>query len=146
MAEESIIDEATPDEAFTTLETDEDAVLVDVRTEAEWEQVGTPTLGQGDRPIWMIEWVKGPERVPNMDFLREIAAKSGGALPKRMFFICRSGARSAAAAEAVAAFAAARGENVHCTNVLEGFEGLPGATGASGWQARGLPVADRERG
>jgi rhodanese-related sulfurtransferase len=58
--------------------------------------------------------------------------------PERpVLFLCRSGVRSAAAAEA-----AARAGYAHAYNVTEGFEGpldADGHRGVSGWKAAGLP-------
>ena len=139
MATGSVIDEVSPEDAYTALETMEDSVLIDVRTAAEWDQVGVPDISATGRKIWFVEWVSGPQRVPNPAFLEEVLGLAGDRLPGRMFFICRSGARSMAAANAVAAVADHMGQPVHCTNVAEGFEGQPTGGGRSGWKARGLP-------
>jgi rhodanese-related sulfurtransferase len=59
-----------------------------------------------------------------------------------VYFICRSGARSLAAAQAAAA---AGYKSVY--NVAEGFEGPPNADGhrgeVAGWKAAGLPWRQR---
>ena len=139
MSAEIIIDAADPDTAFKFLQTSDDTAMIDCRTHAEWDRIGVADISETGRPQWFIEWVSGPGRAPNPAFLDEVLAQAGGVLPGRMFFICRSGARSAAAAHAVAALAEHMGRNVHCTNVVEGFEGHPAAGPRSGWKARGLP-------
>jgi rhodanese-related sulfurtransferase len=139
----SIIDEIGPAEAYQHLESDADAVLIDVRTRAEWAFVGMPDLSAVGRPLWPIEWVGFPEMARNPEFLDEVAGRIGGTPPGRLFFICRSGVRSLAAAQAVAAMMARQGVAVHCTNVAEGFEGDLDEDGhrgrKNGWKIRGLP-------
>ena len=138
-----IIDEVDPAEAYRLLECDPETALIDVRTRAEWAFVGLPDLSVLGRPVWPIEWVAFPNMARNPAFVDELTAQMGGKLPSRLFFICRSGARSMAAAQTVAATLAEQGVTAHCTNVAEGFEGDLDQLGhrglASGWKARGLP-------
>ncbi|WP_432562740.1 rhodanese-like domain-containing protein [Kineococcus sp. SYSU DK003] len=122
----------TPREAFDLVREDPDAVLVDVRTEAEWRFVGTPTA-LGTDPV-LVSWLPvDPER-----FLGELA--TAGITPgsdRKVVFLCRSGQRSVAAAEA-----ATTAGITPSYNVLEGFEGpldADGHRGGSGWRAAGLP-------
>lgn len=137
------VDELTPPDAHAALAADPSSILVDVRTRAEWTFTGMPDLSALGRDVLAVEWVSYPSMAANPRFYDEVLAMTGGALPDRLFFICRSGARSLAAARAVAAESAARGQSVRCTNVAEGFEGdLDEARhrGASnGWKAHGLP-------
>lgn len=141
------IDAVTPEEAYGILSENENSVLIDVRTRAEWTFVGLPDLGGIGKRVWPVEWVTFPAMTPNPAFLDEIEALVGetGGLPERMLFICRSGARSMMAAKAVAGRYAGGGRTVHCTNVAEGFEGDPDAERhrgtLNGWKARGLPWA-----
>jgi len=138
-----IVDEADPAVAYALLETDPNAALIDVRTRAEWAFVGVPDLSALGRQIWPIEWVGFPDMAPNRAFLDELSARMGGRKPSRMFFICRSGSRSMAAAQSVAMALVQQGIDAHCTNVAEGFEGdldQDGHRGGmNGWKARGLP-------
>jgi len=127
----------TPDEAFSLLESQPEAILVDVRTRAEWSYVGVPDLsGVGRSPV-LSEWVTFPDGARNPQFLDEVsAAAASKAAP--VVFLCRSGVRSVAAAEAATAagFSAAY-------NITEGFEGPSDDSGhrgtAAGWKVRGLP-------
>ena len=122
----------TPRQAWDLLASDEDVLLVDVRTREEWEQIGVPDVPGAA----FVEWVSGPFRVPNPAFVDEVVA--AGATPGRpVVFLCRSGVRSIGAAEALTA--AGLGP---AYNVLQGFEGDPGPDGErghTGWRADGLP-------
>ena len=119
-----------PQEAYTLLQSAPGARLIDVRTRAEWDYVGRiPGAVQ-------IEWQHYPGGQPNADFLSELKAQVD---PEALvMFICRSGARSHAAA----ATAAAAGYTQAC-NVLQGFEGDKDQHGhrntVGGWRAAGLP-------
>ena len=126
-----------PTEAWKMLTENEQAALVDVRTQAEWNYVGVPDLaGLGKQPV-LLEWQTYPTKSPNPDFVASLAR----ALPDKdapMLFICRSGARSRAAAIAMTA-AGYR----HCYNVADGFEGNHDVARhrgqVAGWKAAGLP-------
>ena len=64
-------------------------------------------------------------------------------MPGHLFFICRSGSRSLAAARLVAARTLGEGRPVECVNVAEGFEGDLDGEGhrgtVNGWKVAGLP-------
>ncbi len=137
----STVDELSPADTFETLKASGSAAMIDVRTRAEWVFTGLPDVSATGKPIWPVEWVTFPEMAPNALFMDQLLERSGGDLPERLFFICRSGARSMSAARHVASLAGDR--PVHCTNVAEGFEGdvdVEGHRGSlNGWKARGLP-------
>lgn len=139
------IDEVDPAEAYVLLESQPESVLIDVRTRAEWAFVGVPDISALRRPFWPIEWVGFPTMARNPAFIDELTARMGSDMPGRLFFICRSGSRSMAAAQATAAALAEHGMAAHCTNVAEGFEGDLDHEGhrgrINGWKARGLPWA-----
>ena len=127
----------SPREAWELLEQEHDAVLVDVRTRAEWSYVGIPELADLGRHALLIEWTTFPEGRRNPDFVAQL--EEAGALPEApVIFLCRSGQRSIGAAEAATAAGFGR-----AYNVLEGFEGpLDGERhrgAAAGWKAAGLP-------
>lgn len=129
--------DVTPAEAWDLLSNDESAVLVDVRTFAEWKCVGEPDLSHLSKPAIFIEWVSFPDGAPNVNFLDQLMK----AVPKKnasIYFLCRTGVRSVAAA--IAATAAGY-ENSH--NILDGFEGKADEKGhrgrKTGWQAIDLP-------
>lgn len=139
----STVDEMIPPDALSALAEDPDSALIDVRTRAEWTFTGMPDLTPLGREVIAVEWMSFPAMAPNPSFFEEVLAQAGGSLPERLFFICRSGARSMAAARLVAAEAEQRGHPVRCTNVAEGFEGELDADGhrghRNGWKVHGLP-------
>jgi rhodanese-related sulfurtransferase len=118
------------------LRDDPSAVLVDVRTAAEWQFVGVPDITPLGRKAVLVEWVGYPSGAPNPNFLSQLAAAGVG--PEQpIVFLCRSGHRSIGAAEA--ATAAGLGPSY---NVLDGFEGgldPEKHRGAVGWRAEGFP-------
>lgn len=119
-----------PTEAAQLLRDDPQAVLVDVRSRAEWDFVGRiPGAVE-------IEWKSYPGMVPNAQFAEQLA----GRVKKdaHVMFICRSGGRSHETAAT-----ATRAGFKSCFNILEGFEGDRDAAGhrntVGGWRASGLP-------
>ncbi len=138
-----MIDQLPPSDTYRALAETGDSALVDVRTRAEWTFTGIPDVGATGRELLMVEWVSFPSMAPNPRFMADLVEAAGGELPGRLFFICRSGARSMAAAQLVAGEAMQRGERRHCTNVAEGFEGDLDAEGhrgrMNGWKVAALP-------
>lgn len=145
MAEDQIssVDEMTPVQAYEALSNDDKAVLVDVRTKAEWAFIGLPDLSGLGRSVIPVEWTSFPTMTPNDQFADDLLNAVGGTWPDHCLFICRSGARSMSAAQTVARVATAQGRAVQCTNVAEGFEGDLNADGhrgqLNGWKRHGLP-------
>nr|WP_323778512.1 rhodanese-like domain-containing protein [Amylibacter sp.] len=128
--------------AWEHLRDNKDAVLVDVRTQAEWSFVGVPDLtDMGKQPL-LIQWMTLPAMQPNPDFLDGLENQLDGAAPSKIYFLCRSGARSMAAAQLTAQAFAAQGKTVECVNIAEGFEGDLNEDRhrghLNGWKARGL--------
>ena len=120
----------TPTEAHDMLVADEDAVLVDCRTQAEWTFVGVPEVDSSR----FVEWTRWPDGGHNENFIRDVA---GGLSPEQsVIVICRTGGRSAAAAAALTQAGFAK-----VYNVTDGFEGHVGTDGhrAGGWKGAGLP-------
>lgn len=106
------------------------AVLVDVRTAEERTFVGQVPTGVH------VAWATGTAMNRNPRFVKELEARVRK--DAVVVFLCRSGKRSALAAEA-----AARAGFSHAFNILEGFEGdlndaaQRGQLG--GWRWHGLP-------
>jgi rhodanese-related sulfurtransferase len=129
--------DVAPKTAWKILSEDKRSVLVDVRTRAEWNFVGLPDLAPLAKQPVLLEWQVFPSMQPNPDF---VTAVSGAVADKDapVLFLCRSGARSAAAAKALTA----AGYRT-CLNVADGFEGPLDAHAkrgaAGGWKAAGLP-------
>ncbi len=133
--------DATPEETWEALSKEADAVLVDVRTAAEWNYVGLPDVSKTDAPLLRVEWQSFPSGITNAAFVETLSDVLGGAGRSHdapLYFICRSGARSASAAAAMTAAGYSR-----CYNVAGGFEGGRDAKGhrgtVEGWKAAGLP-------
>jgi rhodanese-related sulfurtransferase len=135
------VGEVAPVEAWTLLESDPKAQLVDVRTTAEWTFVGVPDLSAIGRRTLMIEWSQYPSMARNTDFETQTASRlkaHGAGADTPIVFICRSGARSLSAAHAMAAKGYSR-----CFNLAGGFEGELDSERhrgqSSGWKRAGLP-------
>lgn len=127
-------------ESWERLSRDQAAQLIDVRTLAEWNFVGIPDLGPLKRQPLLCQWQLFPSAA-NADFVEEAITALKGTTYRReapLFFLCRSGARSRAAA--IAMTAAGYGP---CFNIADGFEGALDKTRhrgtVGGWKACGLP-------
>jgi rhodanese-related sulfurtransferase len=137
MAEQSYAGDLSPPEVWQVLEEEPEAVLVDVRTDAEWSYVGLPDLRVLGKEPHCVAWQTFPGLQLNPRFLAELEA-CGVGRGQTLLLICRSGVRSRHAAIALTAAGFAR-----CYNVAEGFEGDRDEAGhrgrRGGWKARGLP-------
>ena len=138
---ESRTGDVSPSEAFESLRQQSNAQLVDVRSRAEWSFVGVPDLSPIGKNAILIEWQRWPDMAACADFLPQLEA----ALKERgldrdapLYFLCRSGVRSGAAAMAAAA---AGFSETH--NILGGFEGPTDESRhrghVAGWKAENLP-------
>ncbi|BBJ00496.1 rhodanese [Ferrigenium kumadai] len=115
--------DVTPQEAWALFSSGA-AKLVDVRTARELQRVGrVPEASH-------VEWLTGAGMSQNPHFIDELESAIG--TDDVVLFLCRSGKRSVAAAEA-ATYAGFR----HAFNVLEGFEG--DGSPRQGWLNHGLP-------
>lgn len=120
--------DVTPDLAYQWWQAGE-AVLVDIRSDAEREWVGYVPGAVS------VTWKQWPGMTMNPGFDEAIRA----AVPpgKKAVLLCRSGARSIAAARRATVV------GLEAYNILEGFEGDADADGhrgtRSGWRLRGLP-------
>ncbi len=142
--------DVSPQICWDRLCEDSPAALVDVRTSAEWTFVGLPNLTEtqsGSDPNvagglpFLVEWQVFPSMSANETFVEDLSAKlaqAGLSQDADLYFLCRSGVRSAHAAAAMsqAGFA-------NCYNVAKGFEGDPDHDGhrgtQNGWKAAKLP-------
>lgn len=130
-----------PAATFAALQADPAAVLVDVRTDAEWLFVGLPDLSGLGKEVVLIPWQLYPGMQVNGAFPDHLR-RAGLTPDHKLFFICRSGVRSLSAGEAAVAAGFP-----HAFNVADGFEGPVDAEGhrgrLAGWKAAGLPWRQR---
>lgn len=136
-----MIENVSPGKAWGALQSDPRAQLVDVRTDVEWAYVGLPDLGPIGKQAVLIPWQMFPSMQVNPDFVAEL--KKTGFTPEHpIYFLCRSGVRSLAAAQAMQ-----QAGYPHVYNVADGFEGPVDPDGhrgsAAGWKAEGLPWRQR---
>lgn len=134
-----MIKEIRPIEAKETLEQQKNAVLIDVRSTVEYGFVGHP-LNALHIPI-----KESPDWETDLDFVEKVKSALGQSLLENdemmnisLLMLCRSGARSALAAEILI-----NDGFTNVYNVLEGFEGDKDEHGhrntMNGWRFHGLP-------
>lgn len=135
------IDDVDVAETWRRLSDDPKAVLVDVRTQAEWAFVGLPDLAPLSKRVLTQEWQTFPQGQVDAQFAERLSAlleRQGVSHEDEIFFICRSGSRSRMAAMALSEHGFRR-----CRNVAEGFEGPLDPHRhrgqVAGWKAAGLP-------
>jgi rhodanese-related sulfurtransferase len=128
----------TPREAWELLVKEPAAQLVDVRTQPEWSFVGVPELAGIGRKAILQSWQVYPQMTIDPDFAGKVKARLPADTAMPVLFLCRSGARSRAAAQAMTAAGFQR-----CYNVAGGFEGDKDSAShrgrLGGWKAENLP-------
>jgi rhodanese-related sulfurtransferase len=136
-----MVENVPPGKTWEALKSNPNAQLVDVRTDAEWNFVGLPDLSSTGKQVVPIQWQVYPTMQVNADFGSQLK-EAGFMADHHIYFICRSGQRSHAAA-----LAAQDAGFPHAYNVADGFEGAVDAHGhrgvAAGWKALGLPWRQR---
>jgi len=119
--------DVSPNTAYEWMQSGQ-AVMVDVRSDAEREWVG---FVPGAVPVAWKQW---PGMATNPLFDEAVKAAAGG---KKIVLLCRSGVRSIAAAQRATQL------GLEAYNILEGFEGDANPDGhrgsQGGWRMRGLP-------
>jgi rhodanese-related sulfurtransferase len=122
----------TPKEAWAYIQTEPEALFVDVRMEIESMYVGRPP------GVVHVSWYEYPDLEPDAALFVRRVEEEAGDKTRPVVLICRSGKRTV---DAALALKAAGFENV--TNVLHGFEGdLDDSFHRStlnGWRFDGLP-------
>jgi rhodanese-related sulfurtransferase len=113
------------------LKTNPNSVVLDVRTEEEWNGVGKPDAESLNSKTFFISLLIGADRKKNENFIKDFLQKK---ISKKdnILVICRSGVRSMAAAKLLQQ----KGYK-NLVNISDGFEGNP-ATG-EGWKKSNLP-------
>jgi rhodanese-related sulfurtransferase len=121
-----MVDNVPPAQVWEALKSNPNAQLVDVRTDAEWNFVGLPDLASTGKQAVLIQWQVYPSMQVNGKFADQLT-EAGFTPEHHLYFICRSGQRSLAAAQAA--------------------QGPPNGAGhrgtTAGWKARDLPWRQR---
>ncbi len=133
--------DVSPHQAHAALS--DGAIIVDVRTQPEWAFVGVPVVDEAQ--MVFCQWQFFPAMEINTDFVKQagddVLRNSGQATAQtapEVYFLCRSGVRSRAAAIAMTLAGFPK-----CFNITGGFEGSPDGDGhrglVNGWKAEQLP-------
>ena len=130
--------DVSPTEAWQGLVQDPKAVLIDVRTQPEWNFVGIPDLRSLGKKTGFVCWQVYPQMQVEPEIVARVEQLTGGDSSATLSFIWRSGARSRSAAQALTAAGYSK-----CFNVAGGFEGDVDSQGhrgkSNGWKASNLP-------
>ena len=140
------VEEVVPELAYEKLTGCNRSFLVDVRTWAEWNFVGTPVCQNMKNDVIFCEWASFPNMVKKPEFLENLLSHLNLEKSDNIFFICRSGARSFQAALELSGFLGNSGNafsGISCFNVKYGFEGglsdHSKRGGINGWKFSNLP-------
>jgi rhodanese-related sulfurtransferase len=131
--------ELSPKEVYHALTENENSLLIDCRTRAEWVYVGIPDIRETKGQLALIEWsdITGQQ---NLNFVNQCQEQASA--DTEIFVICRSGVRSAAACMSLVQ----NGFEKVC-NVREGFEGDLDSHNhrslTNGWKYHQLPWHQR---
>jgi rhodanese-related sulfurtransferase len=110
--------DVSPNEAWQGLAQDPKAMLIDVRTQPEWNFVGIPDLRSLGKKTGFVCWQIYPQMQVDPEFVARVEQLTGGDKSAPLYFICRSGARSRSAAQALTGAGYSK-----CFNVAGGIEG-----------------------
>lgn len=138
----------TSREAFDEIQAEENKILfLDVRTRAEVEVVGMPTIADANIPYmfmsepmtWNDDWgsFKMTRNLNFLDAVKQRLEEKGLTQNDKVFLMCRSGGRSASAADLLGE---AGFTNVY--SVVDGYEGDKAKSGKrtlNGWKNSDLP-------
>jgi rhodanese-related sulfurtransferase len=119
----------TCQEAWEIITQDENSILIDVRTEAEWKSVGKPKLNNPNQ-LLLNSLKTSPSMLFNKDFMEILLQKTANKSKK--FFLCRYGIRSAESCQL-----ALNNGIKDCYNLIDGFDGNDSGPG---WQRSKLPI------
>ena len=105
------------------------SVLIDVRTELEWDNVGKPDGNKINLKTYFLS-IKNASGEINENFLTQFA-NFNISKDTEVLVICKSGARSSLVSNIL------NDEEYKCTNITDGFEGN---SSGNGWKKIGLPI------
>lgn len=127
----------TAQDAFVRLQNEENALLIDVRTSAELAYVGGPNLSGCKANLLFCPIYEFPHMELNSAFESKVGEAIKNENSNSLYFICRSGARSNAAAQLF------EKKGYECYNIVDGFEGELNEFGhrntIAGWKVAKLP-------
>ena len=129
-----MVKQLMPKASYQRLEANKNAVLIDVRSQAECKFVGHPPMA-----LW-IPWADDPHWLPApQEFVGAVNDALGeNAAHTEILLICRSGQRSNSAAQCLVSHGF-----TNVANVVNGFEGEldehKHRSSKSGWRYDGLP-------
>lgn len=127
----------SPSECWASLQNDERALLIDVRTQPEWAFVGLPNLTSINKKTITISWKMYPTMETNPDFVKMVQSVAPDPSTP-IYCLCKTGGRSLDAAIALT-----QAGYAHCYNVAGGFDGDRDEQGRrgmiNGWKASNLP-------
>ncbi len=106
-----------------------DSVLVDVRTEYEWNNIGKPDGKEINLKTYFLS-IKNNKGEINENFLDEFK-KLDIRKETEVLVICKSGARSLLVSNLL------NNQDYQCINIIDGFEGNEEGRG---WKNEGLPI------
>ena len=102
--------------------------LLDVRTQAEWDDIGKPDGEKLGLKTHFVTIVRSPDPSANKEFVEEVKKQIDS--NKQLLIICKAGGRSMMAAQLLSQ------EKIKCINISDGFEG----NGENpGWKKEDLP-------
>ena len=137
MTTDTYAGDLSPQESWNVLVTENDSLLIDVRTDAEYSFVGVADLSSLNKKTIYSNWLLFPSSDLNPEFVAELESKNFDK-DQPLLFLCRSGVRSKHAANAMTALGYSK-----CYNVVGGFEGDKDETfhrgSENGWKHAGLP-------
>tara|TARA_A100001234_G_C12458756_1_gene314260 strand:- start:140 stop:604 length:465 start_codon:yes stop_codon:yes gene_type:complete len=139
----NLVENINSKEAFDLLKEDENAVLIDVRTNKEHLEVGIPDLREIGKDTFRIEWKNSILPGSRKRFLNDFNKNLSHHDEAKYLFICRSGIRSKFAALTVEESFKSGNYNGMCFNIEDGFEGFEQPSiytqNPTGWKNLGLP-------
>ncbi len=129
--------DVSPADAYAQLSRDAHAVLIDVRSAPEWQFSGLPDLRAIGKVTQRISLKNYPDFADNPQFLGDVM-RAVANKDTCVFFLCKTGGRSAAAAAMLTSLGYSKAYNIE-----GGFEGEMNQQRQrgqiSGWKASQLP-------
>jgi len=129
-----------PQDLWRLLDLEVKTLVIDVRTELEWHEVGCPDLSHYGQKIHKISLFTAPKYELNSDFVTQVSellAQFSDSHDVHLFFICRSGKRSEMARDLVKN----KLSHSNAYNVLGGVEGESNNKILVGWLGNNLPIS-----